>query len=190
MNRLAKVLQVGICLFFVTGCIMGKRIEFIHFPDPSVRFNFMIDSTQNKTIMTIFPYGDMKIPGEWNHVNYLSSLHQNFFKNMDSTCIGIAKNPTRRYPFYDVKFSNKDLLVEYYKWDVLYWQNKGLETRVFRNWLDSGYVIWMARDPQTMEYSVLLYGIKDSFAYNLSIASSIWSDEQMANFLEEVYQNN
>lgn len=177
-------------IILISSCIMNQKVVDNKFPDPAVEFNFLNDSIEQKTILEIIPYGNVVIPGSWEHHSYLSTLHQQFFVNEDSTYIGIAKNPINRYPFFEVKQTSKEFLVEYYKWDVIYWQQKGMETRLFRNRTDSGYVIWMARDPQTSIYSVLLYGIKDTFAYNLSIASNKLTDDEMANFLIELYSGN
>ena len=186
---LVQYIGITLCIL-VSGCLFPKSTSQQFFPNPAVAFQIQKDSLSEKTILQINPYGENVIPGEWDSIHYLPSLHQHFFMNEDSTYVGIAKNPINRYPFFEVNQTPKQFLVEYFKWDVLYWQGRGLETRVYRNRSDSGYVVWMARDTSTLDLSVLLYGIKDKYAYHLSMASSKLTDDQMADFLVEIYKSN
>lgn len=188
-----KIVYYWCCIagiVLMAGCIDSKKAILNYTPDPTVRFDFIVDSTNDQTILKIIPYGNINIPGEWTQFHYQPTLHQHFFRNEDSTNIGIAKNPVNRYPFYDKSFSSKEFVTEYIKWDLTYWRLQGMATRIYKNQSEKGYVIWMALDPETNIYSVLLYGTKNSYAYHLSVSSSKWSDEEMVGFLTNLFNNN
>lgn len=75
------------------------------------------DQTKNVTTLTLLPYGNIEIPGEWTKTKYNEVSRQHFFVDKDSTSIAVTKNPQEKYPFYSENATDKEFARKFYEWE-------------------------------------------------------------------------
>lgn len=148
------------------------------------------DESQDKTTLTLHPYGNIVIPGNWTKTNYNQVSKQHFFESKDTTTLAVTKNPKEKYPFYKPEISDKEFVTEFFKWDAGYWEKQGLAVTTIDDQSANGYILWQAKSDEQEINTIFLFGSKNGFAYNLSGTSISWSETKIKDFLVKVYLEN
>lgn len=144
----------------------------------------------NKTILTLVPYGEVVIQGEWVKTTYDQASKQHFFVNADSTTVAVAKNPKQRYPFYKAEQTDEEFVSDFVKWDAGYWAEQGIHTRTLYGSTADGYILWQAYNEEGSMNTLFLYGSKSGFAYNFSCTLRKWTVQEAQAFLSAMYNEN
>lgn len=144
---------------------------------------------KDETTLVMVPYGGIVFPGKWHKVAYNQSSKQHFFRNADSTLLIIAKAPQDRFDFCVKNNSNKEFSSAFYKWENDYWTQKGLNSKLFKDQSDQGYILWQLSG-QKYNTTTFLLGAKNGYAYNLSTVSKNWDEEKQQQFLADIFLKN
>jgi hypothetical protein len=133
--------------------------------------------------------GEVKIPGNWDQLNSIDDSGQTYLKNKDGVIIAIAQNPKKAYPFFKRNKSDFENVKEFYKWDSDYYRKeKHFKIEKIKENAELEYIIWKYND--TKQDNIFLFGSsKDNFL-NLLVYTNIWSENEIINFLENLYQLN
>lgn len=100
------------------------------------------DQDRDVTTLTLLPYGNINIPGEWTKTSYNGVSKQHFFVDKDSTSIAIAKNPQEKYPFFSEGLTEKAFSRKFFEWEKQYYETKGFEIK--EKISGDEYIIWTA----------------------------------------------
>lgn len=137
---------------------------------------------KDETTLVMIPDGGIVFPGKWHKVAYNRSSKQHFFRNADSTFLIIAKAPQNSFDFYVKNNSNKEFSSAFYKWENDYWTQKGLNSKLFKDQSDQGYILWQLSG-QTYNTTTFLLGAKNGYGYNLSTVSKTGMKKNNNSFL-------
>ena len=148
------------------------------------------DENNNQTTLTIFPDGNILLPGKWTKTSFNHSSKQHFFKNNDSITVAVAKNKKENYPFYKPAQSDKDFLAEFTKWESEYFKSQGAAIHLLDDQAEKGYVLWKATIEKENINTIYLFGLKTGYAYNLLADSKTWADEKTKAFLIKLFNDN
>lgn len=176
MKRNLQILTLIFTLLSI-GCTTSKT---------SVVIEDHYDADKDVTTLTIFPYGQIDIPGQWAKTKYDPVSRQHFFMDKDSTLISVTKNPQKNYPFYSKTMTEVQFAQSFFEWEKSYYEEKGFkinEKATYKN-----YVLWTANGEQTN--TLFLYGAKNEFAYNFAVFSDNWPEDQRTEFLVALYNTN
>jgi len=150
------------------------------------------DSYNNKTdntTLTILPYGNIVIPGQWTKTGYNSSSKQHsFIRESDSTFVSITKNPKGKYPFYKDSQTDFEFVTNFHKWDSDYRKEQGYKTEIIKENKETNYILWRILTDEVD--NTFLYGLKNGIAYNFMVAESKMNLNEKIVFLEKMYQEN
>lgn len=178
-----SITLITFCALTFFSCSSTQRQE-----QEQLRVADRYDPNADQTTLTIIPYGDIVIPGEWNKTEYNETSTQHFFTNSDSTILAISKNPHEKYPFYKESLNDSAFTAEYFKWDADFLVQQGYQTELVKDNQEKGYIIWRATAPGIE--NTYLFGSKNKYGYNFMLASDSLRDEQKISFLEEMYVKN
>lgn len=144
---------------------------------------------KDETTLVIIPNGNIVFPGKWHKIAYNQSSKQHFFRNADSTLLIIAKAPQNRFDFYVKNNSDEEFSSAFYKWENDYWTQKGLNSKLFKDQSDQGYILWQLSG-QKHSTTTFLLGAKNGYGYNLSTVSKTWDEEKQQQFLADIFLKN
>ncbi len=144
------------------------------------------DEETDITTLIIMPYGNILIPGKWTKTSYYEDSRQHIFKNADSVHIAVTKAPQEKYSFYEEGISDGQFAEKFYEWEKEYFEEQGYTVELLQN--DAGFIVWRAVIGD--ENTILLFGAKNPYAFNLAVFSDIWPDEKRIEFLENIFKNN
>jgi hypothetical protein len=148
------------------------------------------DKNQNKTTLTLLPYGNIIFPNKWDKTNYNNISKQHFFTNNDSTTIAVAKSPREKYPFYKPNQTDKEFVSEFVKWDGDYCKSQGLTVKTINDKSDNGFIVWQVIGDNNKINTIFIFGSKNKFAYNFSGTSEKWTEDAIQEFLIKLYSDN
>lgn len=133
--------------------------------------------------------GEVKIPGNWDQLNSIDDSGQTYLKNKEGVIIAIAQNPKNAYPFFKSNKSDFENVNEFYKWDSDYYKKeKHLKVEKIKENSEMEYIIWKFNDTK-LDNTFLFGSSKDNFL-NLLVYTSLWSENEIIKFLENLYQIN
>jgi len=112
------------------------------------------DENNNITTLTLLPYGNIEIPGQWTKSKYNEVSRQHFFVDKDSTSIAVTKNPQEKYPFYTETIADKEFARKFYEWEKDHYEKQGFEIKEKSSGIN--FVIWTANGDNAN--TILLYG--------------------------------
>ena len=144
------------------------------------------DQYKNVTTLTILPYGNIDIPGQWTKTNYNEVSKQYFFQDNDSTLIAVTKNPQEKYPFYTVALTENEFAREFFEWEKNYYEKQGYEIREKTS--GENYVIWTAKGKDVN--TIFIYGAKKGIAYNFGVFTDNWTEKEKIDFLTGLFERN
>lgn len=144
------------------------------------------DQNKNETTLTLIPYGNINIPGQWTKTNYNEVSRQYFFIDNESTSIAVTKNPQEKYPFYTGTLSDGEFVRKFFEWEKDHYEKQGFE--IDEKKLGDNFIIWTAKGNNTN--TILLYGVKNGFAYNFAVFTDDWTEETRIKFLTELFEMN
>lgn len=153
----------------------------------STLYSDSYDKEKDLTSVMIFPYGDVKIPGNWTKTSYNNSSRQHFFKDADSTTFAVAINPWNKHEFYRQEMTANQFVKAFYEWDSIYWQQQtNGEVELLKEDLEGNYIVWhLKKEPNIDGY--FLYGLKRQTVFNLYITSTKLSESKIVELLEQTY---
>lgn len=132
--------------------------------------------------------GEVKIPGNWDQLNKMNDSGQTYLKSKDGVIIAIAQNPKKSYSFFKSNISDFENVKLFYTWDSDYYiENKFITNKIKEN-SESKYVIWKYNDKK-MD-NVFLFGSSKNNFLNLLVYTTIWTEEEKINFLENLFKLN
>ncbi len=132
--------------------------------------------------------GEVKIPGNWDQLNSIDDSGQTYLKNKDGVIIAIAQNPKKAYPFFKSNQSDFENVKEFYKWDSDYRKENHYKVAKIKENSELEYIIWKYNDAK--QDNIFLFGSsKDNFL-NFLVYTTIWSENEIIQFLENLYQLN
>ncbi|MFA7446722.1 MAG: hypothetical protein WCY89_12320 [Flavobacteriaceae bacterium] len=172
---------LGLFLFVFISCKTNKT---------SMLISDNYDESKNQTTLMLFPYGNIVFPDKWTKTDFNQSSKQHIFTNNNSTTLAIAKNPKEKYPFFKTELTDKEFVADFVQWDSEYWRNQGITVSIINDQSDNGYILWKATNEEKSINTIFLFGAKNDFGYNFSVASETWSEEKIKDFLIDLYINN
>lgn len=132
--------------------------------------------------------GEVKIPGNWEQLNSIDDSGQTYLRNNDNVIIAIAQNPKKAYPFFKSNQSDFENVKEFYKWDSDYRKENHYKVAKIKENSELEYIIWKYNDAK--QDNIFLFGSsKDNFL-NFLVYTTIWSENEIIQFLENLYQLN
>jgi len=146
------------------------------------------DATTDRTVLTVVPYGNISLPGQWEKTSYNDVSRQHFFSNGDSTTVAVAKQPKEKYPFHTVGQDDTQFVAAFHNWDADYWRKQGMVTTVVEDRSLDGFIVWHVAGLRAN--TTFLFGSKNNYAYNLSVSTRRWDDPQVKKFLLDLYAAN
>jgi len=178
MKKYFLIVILGV---FTISCIPTKST--------STLYSDSYDIENDLTSVMIFPYGDVKIPGNWTKTSYNSSSRQHFFKDSDSTTFAVALNPWDKYEFYRQGMTANQFVKAFYDWDSAYWQQQtNGQVKVLREDLEGNYIVWhLKKEPNIDSY--FLYGLKSQTVFNLYVATTKLNQSKIIELLEKSYSD-
>jgi len=144
------------------------------------------DQDKNVTTLTLLPYGNIDIPGQWTKTKYNAVSRQHFFLDKDSTSIAVTKNPQEKYPFDSDSLTDKEFAIKFFKWEKDFYEKQGFQ--IDEKTSGDNFVIWTAN--RNDANTILLYGAKDDFAYNFAVFTDNWTEEKRIEFLTGLFERN
>jgi hypothetical protein len=141
---------------------------------------------KNITTLTLMPYGNIDIPGQWTKTKYDEVSRQHFFVDKDATSIAVTKNEQEKYPFYAKDDTDIQFVRKFYTWEKDFYEKQGFE--INEKVAGDNFIIWTAigKNVNTM----FLYGAKNKFAYNFAVFTDNWTEEKRTQFLKEIFERN
>jgi hypothetical protein len=146
------------------------------------------DKANDQTTVTIFPYGNVKVPGKWTKTSYNNVSGQYFFIGPDSVRIAIALQPWDKYEFShgNPEVTPENFVRKFYEWDANYLKTKiNGQVKVLVENREKNYIVWNLQGQRTNEY--FLFGLKGKSAYNLYVTTSNWDESRKVGFLERLF---
>ena len=177
-----KTLKFIFTLILILGFSVAKSQRSLIIADS-------YNKKKDETTLMIMPNGNIVFPGKWNKIAYNQSSKQHFFRNADSTLLIIAKAPQSKFDFYVKNNSNKEFSSAFYKWENDYWTQQGLNSKLFNDQSDQGYILWQLSG-QKHSTTIFLVGAKNGYGYNLSTVSKNWDEEKQQQFLTDIFLKN
>jgi hypothetical protein len=140
----------------------------------------------NQTVVAIFPYGGVSLPGRWGKVDYNEENTQFFMQNADSLTLGISKLPKKRFANSG---DDMNLITSYYTTEEGNSEKAGLKMNTIRVDADNKYRIWRVTGSGVDQ--ICLIGTKKEYAYNITAYYSKYvSNEDRINMLINLFLNN
>ncbi|MCP4581301.1 MAG: hypothetical protein GY839_06760 [candidate division Zixibacteria bacterium] len=141
------------------------------------------------TTLTVLPYGNIDIPGQWMKTNYVASSGQHFFKNVDSTIIAVGKFPQTKAPSYLKSYTDYENAYAFYKWDTDFFSNEqDFQISEIRMDEINCYILFNMNNEKFN--STFIFGLKNGFIYNLSVQTGNWPVEKKHSFLINLFKDN
>lgn len=164
-----------------SGCSPSKNV--------SVIYGDNFDRNNNVTTVTIFPYGAIKIPGQWKKTHESNISQQYFFTGPDSVTFAVALNPWDGFEFSGPQVTKENFLRSFYEWDSNYLreQTRG-KVELIKEDKVANFIIWSLKKPVGRP-EIFLFGVKGETAYNLYFASDVWETSKQVDLLESIYRN-
>jgi hypothetical protein len=174
-------------ILFLTNCAVQKT--------SSVRqtiVSLKYDDEKNITDYSVFPYGQVYIPGKWVKTTYNTVSKQQIFANKDSVPLAISFNPCDKYEFnYNGTKKGFEFLKAFYNWEKEYFvKTVGLQEKLIEVDSIKNYIIFSVKGSSQSEKidNVYLFAENNCFVSNFSIfETSQWSEEQKVDFLKKMY---
>ena len=85
------------------------------------------DENKNVTTLTLLPYGNIDIPGQWTKAKHNEISRQHFFIDLDSTSIAVTKNPQEKYPFYSETITETEFVRKFFEWEKNHYEKQGFD---------------------------------------------------------------
>ena len=146
------------------------------------------NETKDVTEYSVFPLGQVSIPGKWTKGRYNSIARQQFFSNNDSITISIAFAPCNKFEFnFDGKLKGLDFVKAYYQWEANYYKANGHKAQIIETNNELGYMIFRIydNDANTFFLSVVKNGILNNFSI---LITDKWSETEKIEFLKKLYK--
>ena len=144
------------------------------------------DQEKNVTTLTLLPYGNIEILGQWTKFKYDEVSRQHFFRDKDSTTIAVTKNPNGKYPFYTKTDTDQEFVRKFFEWEKNHYEKQGFE--INEKSIGDNFIIWSAKGNNVN--TVFLYGAKDGYAYNFAVFSGNLTAEKRTEFLKKLFEGN
>lgn len=155
----------------------------------SVLYSDDYDKKNDVTSVTIFPYGDVKIPGKWTKTSESDVSGQHFFTGPDSERMAVALQPWDKFEFSEnnPQITPDNFVRKFYEWDANYLkeQTKG-QIKIVKENKEKNYLIWNLKSG-TKQNDYFLFGLKGKTAYNLLVTTDKWNEDEKVKFLEQLY---
>lgn len=181
MHKNLLKITIGLFLFALTSCKTTPT---------NLLFADQYDKEENQTILTLLPYGNIAIPGQWTKTTYNPSSRQHFFINKDTTSIAVTKNSKEKYPFFKSNQTDYEFVTAFVNWDTEYWEQQGLTITLLESQPDKNYQIWQAKGTVLNYNTLFLYGVKNNIVYNFSGTSNTWTEATIKDFLVQLFDHN
>lgn len=182
MNRLYFFIVIVSIGLTWNSCVPSKSISNL--------YNDTYDITGDITVITIAPYGVVKLPGKWTKYRENSNSGQYFYFNKDSIRIAVALHHWKNFEFSTnhPEVTPENFVRKFYEWDATYLKNQtNGELNIHKEDKELNYLIWrLSSGKELREY--FLFGLKGQIAYNLYINSAKWDEAKKIEFLEQVYK--
>lgn len=148
------------------------------------------DQKKDQTTLIILPYGNIVIPKKWTKKSYNQISRQHFFTNNDSTTIAVTKNPKNKYSFYKSNQTDSEFVIDFVKWDAEFFEKQGFTTATLDNQSEIGFILWQVKNEEKNVNTIILFGVKNGFAYNFSGTSKTWTETKIKDFLVQLFNKN
>jgi len=172
------IIIIWICL---TSCVPTRSTSII--------YSDSYDKRSDQTSVTIFPYGAVKIPGQWTKTKENRVGGQYFFIGKDSVIISIALSPWDEYEFSsnNREVTPGNFVRKFYEWDSNYLKAKtNGQVRIVKEDRERNYLIWNIKNEQGLN-DYFLFGLKGKIATNFYVSTNNWDEERKINFLELLF---
>ena len=144
------------------------------------------DQNKNVTTLTLLPYGNIDIPGQWTKTKYNEISRQHFFSDKDSTTIAVTKNPQEKYPFYTETLTDAEFARKFFEWEKAHYEKQGFE--IIEKYSSNNFIVWTANGNNAN--TIFLYGAKNKYAYNFAVFTDNWTEEKRTEFLKNLFEGN
>lgn len=176
-----KHLWIIFLLAILIACASTKATSILYSDD--------YDPATDRTVVMIFPYGEVKIPGKWTKTSENAVSGQHFFIGLDSVKIAIALQPWDKYEFSNnnPEITQSNFVQKFYEWDANYLkeQTNG-HLKVLAENKEKNYLVWRLQSEQGGS-DYFLFGLKGKTAFNLNIKTDKWDEEKKVNFLMQLF---
>jgi len=180
-------------LLFVAAILLTIALPSCRTSKPAQResliFSDRFDEQKNQTILSIVPYGNFILPGNWSKTSYNEVSHQHFFhQSEEKTNVAIAKTRPNGYPFYKSGMSDSSYLHTFYQWEADYLRTQNLTVEMVDDRTAEGYLIWRVFNEAGDYNTLFLFGIKNGFSYNLSSDSATRTEPERQVFIVDLFR--
>ncbi len=182
-----KIISGILIIFFLTSMLMFTSC---YTPGTiSIIYSADYNNKEKLTKYDKYPFGQVKIPGNWILENYDPVNRTHFYRDSAQVYLGIGMVFCNQTPFYQKDMSDSLFLREYYEWDSKYWIEKiGASARIIEKDTINNTLLWNLKDDKNLN-SFYLYGTKYHRAFYFLVSTDKWSDSEKINFLKTLYSN-
>ena len=164
-------------LVFMVGCAASRT---------TILSSETYDTEKQLTTLTIIPYGNIEINGEWKKTKYNEVSRQHFFEDTALNSIAIALNPMSEYPFYKTGMTEPQFVKDFFNWEKEYYEKQNVDISELKS--TENYVLWEVVGENI--HTNFLYGAKNGNAYNFAVFESKMGEEGTQEFLINLFENN
>lgn len=127
----------------------------------SILYGNNYDKNKDQSVIMMFPYGSVTLPGKWTETHYNNVSGQQFFRNADSVEFAVALNSWNRYEFYRQGMTAMEFVKAFYEWESVYFQEQtGCQVKIVKDAGDRDMILWnIRRDPTINTY--YLFGLRN-----------------------------
>lgn len=168
-------------LIILSACSVSRQTSML--------YNESYDKESNRTTITMFPFGVVKLPGVWTKTREFAQSGQYFYLNEDSVQVAIAMHEWNNIEFshQNPNVTTLNFVRKFYEWESNYFKEiTGREPRIVKEDTQKNYLIWhLMNGTQRVDY--FLFGLKGNTAFNLNVKASHWDEEKKVRFLEQMF---
>ena len=187
MNMMSKYIRglFVLMILLLTSCV-PRGTSIIVFSD--------YDEKANRTDFTVFPYGEIGIPGKWEKAGYNQKSGQQLFENADSVSLAISFAPCSKYDFGTGRTGTGfEFVKAYYEWDSEYFVSQyGMKRNIIEQDSRNNFIIWHLEGlfEGTQVDNYFLFGEKKSYVSSfLILTTDKWTEKEKIIFLKNLFLN-
>ena len=168
-------------LLLSTSCFTPGTFTVIYSAD--------YDSIEKVTNYDKYPFGHVKMPGEWILEKYDQSNRTHFYRDTNQVSVGIGMYFCSATPFYQKEMSDSTYIMEYYKWDSEYWKEQiNGNARIVETDSLNNTILWNLKDDNKLN-TFYLFGTRYHRSYYFYVSTDKWTDTEKISFLKTLYKN-
>lgn len=168
-------------------------VQLVACQEPKVSVSDSYDGAQDKTTLSINPFGEIVIPGRWTPTWFEESNNSQELVDSNETILNVTFIPKKYSLFPSIGLNDREFVVSAYQLESDGCLKSGYTSKIVAEDPNDNYIMWMLSEDSNKHY---LIGAKSNNVYIFTISSgttlnkdSLSQDEKI-NFLKNLYLEN